>query len=115
MPDQTRSATRTRLRSGQTMHLYARAETSFIVTKGQARFAEAPLWLCDQFLQQSIRVRDGECYVVQSTGWILVEALDDAEIICNRSGHPSLHAPGRASIAVRLSRMWRAAIALDWK
>lgn len=74
--------TKTKLTHGQSLRQHARRGMIVVAASGMLRVTGAPVWLGERILAQEVSLREGEPHVVRQAGWIVIQALNDAEVVC---------------------------------
>lgn len=74
--------TKTKLTHGQSLRQYACCGTIVVAASGMLRVTGAPVWLGERILSETACLREGEPHLVRQTGWIAIQALNDAEVVC---------------------------------
>ena len=88
------------LAGGESRLLHAAAGTRWTATRGTLRVSEPPQWLGERLLSRSVMLHEGESHVVDSAGWVTLQALSDACVQCQ--------APqGQVARWFRSGRAWR--------
>lgn len=71
------------LARGAAFHVYAREGAIFHVRSGRARLTPAPRWLAATVWAAPTSLGAGAAYVNETTGWLLIESEDGAELACH--------------------------------
>lgn len=72
---------RTQLGPGQSLHVRGERGMTILAASGKVCIGTAPTWLSDQFLAEKILLCEGEVHVLQNSGWIVISAQADAEVL----------------------------------
>jgi hypothetical protein len=71
------------LSRGLAFHVYAREGAVFHVRRGRVQLTPAPRWLASTMWASPVRMPAGDAYVVETTGWLLIESEEGAEVACH--------------------------------
>jgi len=70
------------LAAGECQALRAAKGSRWVAARGMLRLTEPPRWLGERVLSPVVALREGEAHVVESAGWITLQALADSTIHC---------------------------------
>lgn len=91
------------VRRGASRCLYLAAGSSVIARQGALRLTEPPRWLADQISQPSVRICANAAHVVQHSGWVRLDALQDCRVeVVMPQAAPVLIARLRAALRAAL-------------
>lgn len=74
--------TTTQLGRGMSLPQRARRGTTVVAARGALRISGTPMWLGEQVIAETVDLHEGDAHVVAQAGWIAINALSDAEVVC---------------------------------
>lgn len=87
------------LAAGECQVLRAAKGSRWVAARGMLRLTEPPRWLGERVWRPVVALREGEAHVVESAGWITLQALADSTLHCEApaSALARWFRPGRAA------------------
>ena len=78
----TESSSTHTLQAGQAMHLPLAGGDAVVVTRGSVRLHAAPQWMAERVLAAAFRLEEGEHQLIESPGWVVIEAASGDACVC---------------------------------